>query len=281
MSDELLNIEEFLGELQRTDSWQKEDVYIIEGCRQLYMAAGKDSYKSFLLQALECIVDQEGNLSMGGESGVCSAWMAGIGRTLFWAWEDSGADRYKKAINQLVEALKCQNVQGQDARMLYLTQPFYMEYETKCHSKAAYKSIVQQMTQAAESMAGQSGPDFGWYLMSLVDVIGSMSMEIYEHYRSLEEILKRAVRGYIGSKRGRTDDVPVVMESGDSLEQDVSGMLGYVILRACNQRNINPEKYWEIGRELTDNIDCQVPTNDKETVGIRMMIQAQLLLFHG
>ncbi len=197
-----------------------------------------------------------------------------------------------------------------------------MEYETKYHNKAEYKDIVKILaigglkqkdasnlgaiegqklsSNAAEGqeldsnaieeqnpnvLTGQelnpnayswqdaaSVKDAGWYLMALADVIGCMSIEIYEHYRFLEENLKRNVRQYIQDRNS-------LWEAG---KNDFGTMLGYVILKACSQKNLNPEKYGEIGQELvTERMDALDFVKRKESAGLLMMAYAQLLRFKG
>lgn len=155
-------------------------------------------------------------------------------------------------------------------RQLYLTQPFYMEYETKYHNKAEYKMIVQLLSAIGQDV--KADKDTGWYLMALTDVIGCMSIEIYEHYRFLEENLKRNVRRLIQDR----DSLP---KGG---EHDFGMMLGTVILKACSQKNLNPEKYADAGLALVrERMNVLDFVKRKESVGLLMMAYAQLLQFGG
>lgn len=128
-----------------------------------------------------------------------------------------------------------------DARVLYLTQPPLMDHETK-NGKAGYYAIVTRMTEASESLDGRSAEQVGWYLAALVDVLDHMSMEIYEHYRALQDLLRQLVKKVLVSDmldgQGETDD------------KTVSALFGYVILKACELKCLNPEKYEHIGRSL-------------------------------
>ena len=60
------------------------------------------------------------------------------------------------------------------------------------------------------------------FLMMLIDVIDSMSKEIFEHYRSLKEIFKRTIKKCM----------PAL--TGGETEEKVSLAMGYVIVKACN-----------------------------------------------
>lgn len=287
MRDIELLFKKFLAESVSSEICQQDDVYMLEGCRQLYEAAGDRTYKDFLLQRIEKTVDHEGSISINKqESENCKFESAGAGRLLFWVHSYSGEEKYQKAIEKQIALVKNQyqdvsTPQKTDGRTLYLTQPFYMEYETKCHNKAEYKDIVKLLAGAfdidqigveTDKISEDALEDIGWYLMALTDVIGCMSMEIYEHYRFLEEKLKRTIRLFTSS----ADSLP---GSGKS---DFCIMMGYVILKACNQKNLNAEKYGSIGGGLVENaVSSWNPTDSKKTVGLLMMAYAQLLLFRG
>ena len=48
-----------------------------------------------------------------------------------------------------------------------------------------YTSVRQLLALAPSEQADMEQK--GWYLMAVIDVIDSMSREIFEHYKSLEE----------------------------------------------------------------------------------------------
>lgn len=263
---------------------------MLTGSRQLYEASGDDIYLDFFMRSMENIVREDGSISMQGmenalrEDGSVSMrhqeqkpgdrkiQSIGMGREFIWMYEYSRIEKYKAAVERQIASVKelCRKLSEEDlkdGRLLYLTQPFYMEYETKYHNKAEYKDIVKIL-----SIGGQKQKDALWYLMALADVIGCMSIEIYEHYRFLEENLKRNVRQYI-------QDRDSLREAG---KNDFGTMLGYVILKACSQKNLNPEKYGEIGQELvTERMDALDFVKRKESAGLLMMAYAQLLRFKG
>ena len=139
---------------------------------------------------------------------------------------------------------------------LYEVLPFYMEYETRYHNKAGYNDIVNQLTEM------RSGKDAIWYVMALIDVLDHMSIEIFEHYKSLQEIFKKTIKC-----------IPL---GGDAKMQKVC--MGYAILKACNIGILNPEKYLETGRTLIDGaIDEPFDQKDDVSMGIMMMAYAQFI----
>lgn len=250
---------------------------MLEGCRQLYEAAGSGAYKEFFLHKMEAVVRNDGSISIQNqESENHAIHTPGLGKSLFWMYEHSEDEKYKQAIEKQIALVKGRYKEPLlpymfTGRALYLTQPFYMEYETKCHNKAEYKDIVKFLAKDRK-LETVFDLDTAWYLMALADVLGCMSIEIYEHYRFLEENLKRIIRQFAGSK----DSLP------DRGKPDFAIMLGYAVLKACNQKNLNPEKYGSIGEELIESvIDSRDSMDSKETVGLLLMAYAQLLLFRG
>ena len=98
----------------------------------------------------------------------------------------------------------------------------------------------------------------GWYLMALIDVIGTMSEEIYEHYRTLGDLFKELVKGILPCK----DAEP--------------GMFGYAICKACRIGVLNREKYAAEGIKLVELCYRQMDDeSNNENMGICMMAYAQ------
>lgn len=98
------------------------------------------------------------------------------------------------------------------------------------------------------------------FLMMLIDVIDSMSKEIFEHYRSLKEIFKRTIKKCM----------PAL--TGGETEEKVSLAMGYVIVKACNLKLLNGEKYVPTGMKLMD-----VPQGygeDEVIAGLSMMAES-------
>lgn len=237
----------------------------MESCRQLAESAEDGAFDTYVFRMLEHIVFASDGAWISGGAGRC-----GIGRSLFWAYGRSGDIRCKQAIESLIKRLNKTDLRDADAKMLYFTQPFYMEYETKCHNKAGYNEIVKRMLKAAGTIAGGCTQEMGWYLLALSDVIECMSMEIYEHYRTLTDLLKEIIKGYVcadGSNAGTVADA----------KESFLGMLAYAILKACSLGCLNTEKYQHIGRKLADDvIHRELSGEDLQSVAIRMMLRAQV-----
>ncbi len=274
----------------------QNDVYILEGCRQLYEASGDNTYQDFLIQKMNTIINSGGSVSvLEHDSENYSIYTAGAGRCFIWLAEHSKQEKYKTAVERQISMLKAQCRESSvfhqpDGRLLYLTQPFYMEYESKYHNKAEYKDIVNLLALGqkadTDSLTAAFMEDILWYLMALVDVISCMSIEIYEHYRFLEENLKRIIRQFVHSDQGLSEGFSEILsDEGIEKKNRCCSMLGYVILKACNQKNLNSEKYGAAGKKLVeqaaDSLDFGKNCKNNIETGLLMMAYAQFLLFRG
>ena len=69
--------------------------------------------------------------------------------------------------------------------------PSYAEQDTRSGGKAHYSQIVARVKEADPlDLPG---------LNALIDTIGRMSPEIYEHYRSLQDLFRENIRRLLGS----------------------------------------------------------------------------------
>lgn len=185
----------------------------------------------------------------------------------FVLYEQTGEEKYREEIEQYIDWLKSCPVEKQHGQIpwneLYRMYTFYMEYETKYHNKAEYGIIVERLQMLRVPMEHWTS-ELGWYLMTLIDVMDHMSQEIFEHYKSLEEIFKTTIRTVL--KENRETD----------FEKKERAMLGYVILKACRLHVLNSEKYAPAGLSMIDGIiNERVETKDTEMTGIVMMAYAE------
>lgn len=188
-------------------------------------------------------------------------------RCNFMLYEQTGEEKYREEIEQYKDWLKSCPVEKQLGQIpwnkLYRMYTFYMEYETKYHNKAEYGMIVEQLQRLRVPMEHWTS-ELGWYLMTLIDVMDHMSQEIFEHYKSLEEIFKTTIRTVL-KENWETD-----------FEKKERAMLGYVILKACRLHVLNSEKYAPAGLSMIDGmINERVETKDTEMTGIVMMAYAE------
>lgn len=142
----------------------------------------------------------------------------------------------------LVWERTCQNLPDKmPAEHLYMALPFYMEYETKYDKKEKYHDIVDRLERAKEyaACAEASYEDRAWYLMTLIDVMENMSIEIYEQYRKLQDIFKQVLK-----------EILACTDNGEKLPLSVGVQISYVILKACRTNVLLKEKYEPVGVSL-------------------------------
>ncbi|MCI6887036.1 MAG: hypothetical protein MR868_07280 [Lachnospiraceae bacterium] len=110
-----------------------------------------------------------------------------------------------------------------------------MDVRESVKDKANYADIVAWFRSQGELDAGQ--------LVLLVDTIGEMSEEIFEHYIALCNILKGELQRIrrLCAEKGCQEAFP---------DEAMRHQLAYVIGRACGERAILPEKYAELMDEL-------------------------------
>ena len=110
-----------------------------------------------------------------------------------------------------------------------------MDVRSAVKEKANYADIVRWF-KAKDNLDGEQ-------LVLLVDTIGDMSEEIYEHYRALCDILK----GHLQKIRR------VCLEEGCEAafpEEPMRHQVAYVVEKACRMRVVLPEKYEELVANL-------------------------------
>jgi unsaturated rhamnogalacturonyl hydrolase len=231
------------------------------------------------------------------------------GKVLFFLYEETGDEKYRLAIDTVMDQLKthprtkCGNFWHKNIYPnqiwldgLYMAQPFYMAYETKFNDKKSYNDIINQFENVrkflynmdkglyyhafdearvqpwADKVTGLS-PNFwlrsmGWYLMALVDTLEEMSIEIFEHYKTISEIYKEAIKGILKYQDKERKLFYQVIDKadieGNYLETSGTAMIAYSIMKACRLGILQKEKYQRAGEEIFEQL---VEQNLIETEG--------------
>ena len=110
-----------------------------------------------------------------------------------------------------------------------------MDVQHAVKDKANYSDIVKWFQE--------QGDLDGEQLTLLVNTIGEMSEEIFEHYRALCNILKGHLQKIrqVCSEKGCQEAFP---------DESVRRQLIYVIGKACGEKAVLPEKYTELMEDL-------------------------------
>lgn len=150
-------IDEYLAKYESyKDYWNYEDGCVLIGAKGLYEATGHEGYLNFILEYLSRYISEDGDI-INYQKDKFSIDSVNAGKILFFAYDKTGEEKYRKAMEVVMDQLrhqprcKCGNFfhkalyPGQiwlDG--LYMAQPFYMEYTTRFENKEHYNDIINQ-----------------------------------------------------------------------------------------------------------------------------------------
>lgn len=284
------------------NSWKDEDGCLLLGAAQMFTATGAPCYLQFLENELDNLVTPDGILAKepAEENSLESV---SIGRILFFMYDQTKEEKYRRAIAFLMERLAAQprcacgsfwydRQHPNQIRLdgLYMAQPFYMAYETRFHKKEQYNDILGQFENARRLLYdGKKGlyhpawneeeqklentgfrlRSTGLHLMALVDVMDAMSMEIFEQYKRYMALFKEALAGLLRYRDPKTGLFFQKIEKGGKTERDLetsgNAMVAYAILKGCRMGVLLREKYADIGFALVDNLmECKLTEREHQ-----------------
>ncbi|SFR63287.1 glycoside hydrolase family 88 protein [Anaeromicropila populeti] len=253
-------IKQFFEQYKNIESaWSFKDGCILLSCVEMYQATQDLFYRDFVFEYMNDLMCNK-HTRMEGCTDKLKIIDIYYGKVLLWMYHVSLKDEYKKAVEELIKPLRAkiekQSIQLetglQDASEAflhewYITQSFYVEYETVFGYKEHYSDILKEFEKVnniifnSEVNVSQEVDlrIIELYLMTLIDTLNVMSMEIFEYYKALEEMFKKALNYFLKSDFRRTSN---------------SAPAAYAILKACNKGVLLSEKYWFIGEELLDSL---------------------------
>ena len=136
--------------------WNYEDGCVLIGCADLYGVSGDPIYRDFVLQYLNGLITRDGVI-VNFPMDKYNIDSINCGKALFFAYDETGDERYKKAADFLIERLAthprcfCGNYWHKEIYPdqiwldgLYMAQPFRMEYDMRFGGKQAVGDIVNQ-----------------------------------------------------------------------------------------------------------------------------------------
>jgi len=150
-------IEGYLAKYERYKQyWNYEDGCVLIGAKGLYEATGDDKYLNFIIEYLKQYITEDGKI-LNYEDGKFNIDSINCGKILFFVYDKTGEEKYRKAMEVLMDQLrnqprcKCGNFFHKQIYPnqvwldgLYMAQPFYMEYTTKYENKEHYNDIISQ-----------------------------------------------------------------------------------------------------------------------------------------
>lgn len=278
--------------------WNYEDGCVLKGCIDIYKVTKEQSYLDYVIDYMEKYIDQDGNISRysAKEYNIDSISSGKVLFFLYdETGNEKYMIAIKKLMKQLESHPRTKsgsfwhkNIYPNQIWLdgLYMAQPFYMTYETRINNKMNYGDILNQFKNVkkylfdqdkklyyhaydeskeqpwANQETGQS-PNFwiramGWYMMSLIDTMDEMSVEIFEDYKYYESLFKEAIAGILLYQDPKTRLFYQVIDQGSRegnyVETSGSLMIGYSILKGCRLGVLQKEKYQRIGQEIIESI---------------------------
>lgn len=313
------------------DYWNYEDGCILIGCQQLYEATKDEFYKKFIFDYVDSFVTADGMLVNyeKDKNSLDSIITGKILFFLYKETQEERYYKAIEYIMKKLKSqprTKCGNFWYKKIYpnqiwldSMYMVLPYYMEYETVFNKKENYNDIINQFTNvrkyifddkkqlyyhAYDESRSQEWADketglsksfllrsMGWYLMSLIDTIDVMSIEIFEAYKTLEGLFKEAVKGILQYQDKNNKMFYQIIDridlEGNCTETTGTSMISYAILKGCRLGVLSEEKYMKCAEEmLTSVIACRlvemdgmkVLAEDSEGVGPFMMAYAMSLM---
>lgn len=262
---------------------------ILKGCMQMHQATGDEKYLEFIMKYLQTVIKEDGKL-IGPDTEELDIDSVSTMSVLFYIYDLTGEEKYRKAVEMIQNKIRGLK---RDADGNYVWEdglekifPFYMEYETRYNKKANYNDIVTQLSGIRKK--GQKTD----YLMALIDVTDAMSIEIFEHYKTLEKLFKEEFKKILPEYIGQVREQARGMEEGDFVRNRVKSVdiftVAYAIIKACRIGVLSKEKYEGTGleafqgimaeRELWSEKTGENEGGKAECIGIFMMAYAQKLM---
>lgn len=268
------------------EKWTSADGYVLNGCVALYRGTGNRQYLDVIKNYMDARISEDGEITKGlAPEQKQDLSRLDLGRVLTFLYDGTEDEKYLKAIRRLRALLDTQprtkenvfaNSADAEAEIERFSQfmPFYIEYETRWNKKNGYNDICDQYTSARtmywKEAAGRYEKDGVFdlvkealFLKSLVDSLDVISIQIYEDYRLLEDILREGIRG--------------VLDQLEGAGADGKALICYVLIKSIRRGHISAEKYGRIAEDLMEEILSEDFTADKMLAGAAMMAIAYKL----
>lgn len=150
------------------ENWNYEDGCVLIGAHQLYQATGDECYRDFIFKYLNDFISADGTIKnyRNDEYNIDNI---NAGKVLFFAYAQTGDEKYRLAIENLMNQLRSHPRTKSGSfyhKMLYpnqiwldglyMAQPFYMEYETKFNKMNQYQDILNQFRNVKKYLFDQT-----------------------------------------------------------------------------------------------------------------------------
>ncbi|MCI8806205.1 MAG: glycosyl hydrolase family 88 [Clostridiales bacterium] len=285
-------------ENKEAEKWNYADAYILQAFIQMYKATNFNKYKDFVLNYLDKFVDYNGTIKKYSKSSYNIDSIAG-GIPLIFAFENTYNNKYKIAFEKLAEQLYEQprissgnfwhkkiypNQVWLDG--LFMSQPFYAEYETKYNNRRNYNDIINQFRNIRKYMfdenyklyyhgydethkifwankdTGCSGNfwsrSIGWFIMAVVDTAEKIKDNDKKIFDELSGIYKEIIDSLLMYRKkddGLICQLTVFQsEPNNYTETSASAMIISSILKAFRINMINDKDIFIKAKKMFESL---------------------------
>lgn len=121
----------------------------------------------------------------------------------------------------------------------FFSVPEIVKVDTESGNKETYQSIAETFEIIGKGVTNENAVAF---LATTADTLDEMSMQIYEHYRKLQDVFKQVLRH-------------ILLEYSDDFSKlKEPEKLAYAILKACRMGLLLKEKYLQVGIDLAESL---------------------------
>lgn len=241
--------------LDQEPVWTFGNGMIMSGLIAVSRVTGDEEYKRAVLDFMRNSVSAEGTILPAPAS---TTDLVSCGKALFFALDETGEERFRKALDAVAGEVNMAPLPD-TPKGLYAIAPFLTEYDTRFGGKQAYKAIANHFKAVHQTLfdrkTGLYCTDIsrfsilneGFMLMALADTAQKMDIQIYEHYRTLADLLLQAVRMpyRLGTNRLFTS-----LRGDSEKKPDYTGlvMILYAMYKGVRLQILDAEKYLPLAR---------------------------------
>lgn len=279
----------------KKSSWDYIDGCMMMAFLELYKESGEQRYLDFADEYVGYRIEENGNI-IGYDKEEWNLDNINAGKNLFTLYELTGKEKYAKALGRIYEQIEGQprtkegnfwhkliypNQVWLDG--LYMSLPFYMEYDNRFLNKAHYDDIFQMFFEVEKHLKDKetglyyhaydaSRESFwcnketglsqnfwlrslGWFGMAMLDTL-VLADENYDGYKHLQKMFAEFIDAMLQfqSESGMWYQVPNYPKRGKNyLETSGSAIMAYCLLKGV-RLGILPEKYREYGKKAFQDI---------------------------
>jgi unsaturated rhamnogalacturonyl hydrolase len=276
--------------------WNYIDGCMIKGILEMYYITRDEKYLNFANEFVDYYVFEDGSIR-GFSKDEYNIDSINEGKVLFDLFKLTGKEKYRKAVDTIMEQVKTHprtkegnfwhkkiypNQVWLDG--IYMSLPFYMEYELNFNECLNFKDVYNQLMNVNKIMKDEKtglthhGYDssreafwcdketglshvfwirsMGWYVMALVDILEKMEGNLVEEHANIKNIFKNAIDSLL-KYQDATGMWYQVIDMGDRtgnyLETSGSSMYAYAILKGVRLGYL-PKEYAEFGNKAFKGI---------------------------